>query len=204
MRPSMGSVGDAYDNAMCESFFATLECELLDRRRFRTPRRGSRCSSSSRASTTRDAVIHQSGISLRSSMSVVTRSIPMHTSMPPCSRRSRTSPPGGPEVGPSLTAAARDGRTGVRAGMKEWLRWGPNKRMTPNRRAKCRQTRYPDPKPSTVHENGASPFYSWGVHSPPPLALGQHCVRPYICRGVLRKARAPWSQNLPSSRGLYG
>ena len=33
MRPSMGSVGDAYDNAMCESFFATLECELLDRRR---------------------------------------------------------------------------------------------------------------------------------------------------------------------------
>ena len=33
---SMGSVGDAYDNAMCESFFATLECELLDRRRFPT------------------------------------------------------------------------------------------------------------------------------------------------------------------------
>ena len=29
MRPSMGTVGDAYDNAMCESFFATLECELL-------------------------------------------------------------------------------------------------------------------------------------------------------------------------------
>ncbi|HDO52122.1 MAG TPA: IS3 family transposase, partial [Rhizobiales bacterium] len=26
VRPSMGSVGDAYDNAMCESFFATLEC----------------------------------------------------------------------------------------------------------------------------------------------------------------------------------
>ncbi|QDE68578.1 transposase [Myxococcus xanthus] len=34
VRPSMGSVGDAYDNAMCESFFATLECELLARRRF--------------------------------------------------------------------------------------------------------------------------------------------------------------------------
>jgi hypothetical protein len=32
----MGSVGDAYDNALCESFFATLECELLDRRRFPT------------------------------------------------------------------------------------------------------------------------------------------------------------------------
>jgi len=37
VRPSMGSVGDAYDNALCESFFATLECELLDRERFRTP-----------------------------------------------------------------------------------------------------------------------------------------------------------------------
>jgi putative transposase len=34
VRPSIGSVGDAYDNAMCESFFATLECELLERRRF--------------------------------------------------------------------------------------------------------------------------------------------------------------------------
>jgi putative transposase len=34
VRPSMGSVGDAYDKAMCESFFSTLECELLARRRF--------------------------------------------------------------------------------------------------------------------------------------------------------------------------
>lgn len=34
--PSMGSVGDAYDNALIESFFATLECELIDRRRWRT------------------------------------------------------------------------------------------------------------------------------------------------------------------------
>jgi len=37
VRPSMGSVGDAYDNALCESFFATLECEWLDRQRFATP-----------------------------------------------------------------------------------------------------------------------------------------------------------------------
>jgi putative transposase len=36
VRPSMGSVGDCFDNAMCESFFATLECELLDRHRFKT------------------------------------------------------------------------------------------------------------------------------------------------------------------------
>lgn len=34
--PSMGSVGDCYDNAMCESFFATLECELIDRAVFAT------------------------------------------------------------------------------------------------------------------------------------------------------------------------
>ena len=32
---SMGSVGDCYDNAMAESFFASLECELLDRTTFR-------------------------------------------------------------------------------------------------------------------------------------------------------------------------
>ena len=36
VRPSTGSVGDCFDNAMCESFFATLECELIDRRTFRT------------------------------------------------------------------------------------------------------------------------------------------------------------------------
>ena len=37
VRPSMGSVGDCFDNAMCESFFATLECELLDRAPLPTP-----------------------------------------------------------------------------------------------------------------------------------------------------------------------
>jgi len=36
VRPSMGSIGDCYDNALCESFFATLECELLDRHKFAT------------------------------------------------------------------------------------------------------------------------------------------------------------------------
>ncbi|MEL6547301.1 MAG: IS3 family transposase [Myxococcota bacterium] len=38
--PSMGSVGDAYDNAMSESFFATLECELLMRNHFETRTQG--------------------------------------------------------------------------------------------------------------------------------------------------------------------
>ena len=36
VRPSMGSVADCFDNTMCESFFATLECELIERRSFRT------------------------------------------------------------------------------------------------------------------------------------------------------------------------
>ena len=36
VRPSMGTVGDAYDNAMAESFFATLERELIDRRNWNT------------------------------------------------------------------------------------------------------------------------------------------------------------------------
>jgi transposase InsO family protein len=46
--PSMGSVGDAYDNAMVESFFAPLERELLNRRNFRTQaeaKMAMRCSS---------------------------------------------------------------------------------------------------------------------------------------------------------------
>ena len=34
VRPSMGSC--CYDNAMCESFFATLECELIEREDFAT------------------------------------------------------------------------------------------------------------------------------------------------------------------------
>lgn len=33
---SMGSVGDCYDNAMAESFFATLECEVIQQSRFRS------------------------------------------------------------------------------------------------------------------------------------------------------------------------
>ena len=36
VRPSMGSVGDCFDNAMAESFFASLECELFDRTHFLT------------------------------------------------------------------------------------------------------------------------------------------------------------------------
>jgi putative transposase len=36
VRLSMGSVGDCFDNALCESFFATLKCERVHRRHYRT------------------------------------------------------------------------------------------------------------------------------------------------------------------------
>jgi isocitrate dehydrogenase kinase/phosphatase len=38
VRPLTGSVGDAYDNAMAESFLASVECELIERRSFQTDR----------------------------------------------------------------------------------------------------------------------------------------------------------------------
>ena len=41
VRPSMGTVGDAYDNAMAESFFSTLEAELLGRQSLRSNSRTS-------------------------------------------------------------------------------------------------------------------------------------------------------------------
>jgi putative transposase len=36
VQPSRGAVGNAYDNAMCESFFATLDRELLERKPLRS------------------------------------------------------------------------------------------------------------------------------------------------------------------------
>ena len=36
VRPSTGTVGDAYDNAMAESFFASLEGELIERNTFQS------------------------------------------------------------------------------------------------------------------------------------------------------------------------
>jgi len=34
--PSMGSIGDCYDNAVIESFWSRMQVELLDRKRWRT------------------------------------------------------------------------------------------------------------------------------------------------------------------------
>jgi hypothetical protein len=36
VRPSMGSVGNYYKNTMCESFFSTPECELIERESYAT------------------------------------------------------------------------------------------------------------------------------------------------------------------------
>ena len=36
LMPSFGSVGDAFDNAMMESFWSTMQIELLDRKRWKT------------------------------------------------------------------------------------------------------------------------------------------------------------------------
>ena len=63
----MGSFGDAYDNALCESFFATLEYELLDRRRFPSQAEAhGESSSTSRAGTIRTAATPHSATTPRS------------------------------------------------------------------------------------------------------------------------------------------
>ena len=115
VRPSMGSVGDAYDNAMCESFFATLECELLDRCRFKT-----------QAEARRAVVEFIEGFytprrrhSSIGYLSPVNYERQHHaTAVIPDARQPaimlaavKDKPFGRPHEGPSLTAAARDGRT---------------------------------------------------------------------------------------------
>ena len=57
VRPSVGSVGDCFDNALCESFFATLECELIDRESFPIIARPNWRSSS----ILKDGIIHIAG-----------------------------------------------------------------------------------------------------------------------------------------------
>jgi transposase InsO family protein len=125
VRPSMGSVGDAYDNAMCESLFATLECELLDRSRFRSQ------------AEARIAVFEfiegfynrrrrHSAIGYLSPVDYEQRiaaNPDLHQSAVVLAAV-KDKPSGRPQAGPSLTAAARDGRVATQAGTEEWLRRG--------------------------------------------------------------------------------
>lgn len=109
---------------------ATLECERLDRRRFKIRVEAQiavfEFVEGLYYSRRRHSLI---GISPRSTTSIGMRPIPAQASLPPCSPPSTTSPPGGPQTGLSLAATARDGRRIVPAGIRQWLRQGPNKRM---------------------------------------------------------------------------
>jgi hypothetical protein len=105
---------------MCESFFATLECELLDRQRFKTQ------------TEARSAVFtfiegfynprrRHSSIGYLSPIDYERRHL--STAIDPDARQPavvltavKDKPSGRPQQGPSLTAAVRDGRTIVRAG----------------------------------------------------------------------------------------
>ena len=142
VRPSMGSVGDAYDNAMAESFFATLECELWtaagSRRR---PKRAWRSSPSSKGFTIHGAGTRRLDICRRWRSSAGTRSWrrrvhhprPANPIMPPCSPLSSTSPRGR-AIRACLTGTVRDGRACAWAGMKERAPLGPNQGTASTRR----------------------------------------------------------------------
>ena len=89
---------------------------------------------------------------------------------------------------PSLTAAARDGRTFVRPGTEEWLRPRPNQRIV-SRRTTCRQIRYSDPKPSPLHETGASPDQG-SVGNGGPFLLGNTLARHSACPSTVELPQA--------------
>ena len=82
IRCSMGSVGDCYDKAMAESFFATLECELLAQHPFRThlEARTTLFEDPSKCSTTASAAIRRSTTSRRRRMRG--GGLPKHRSSP--------------------------------------------------------------------------------------------------------------------------
>jgi putative transposase len=115
VRPSMGSVGDAYDNAMCESFFATLECELLDRCRFKTQAEARRAvfefiEGFYNPRRRHSSIAYLSPIDYERQHHAVAVS--------PDARQPaivlaavKDKPFGRPQEGPSLTAAVREGRT---------------------------------------------------------------------------------------------
>jgi hypothetical protein len=141
VRPSMGSVGDAYDNAMCESFFATLECELLDRCRFKTQAEARRAVFEFIEGFYNPRRRHSS----IGYLSPINYERQHHAAaVIPDARQPaivlpavKDKPFGRPREGPSLTVAARDPHT-VQVRTEEWLCQEPNQRMSRNGRATCR------------------------------------------------------------------
>jgi len=132
VRPSMGSVGDCYDNAMAESFFATLECELLDRSRFKTHTQA------------RNAIFdfiegfynpqrRHSSLGYVSPVAFERKHAACATSPdapePAVVLGALKAKPCGRVKHAALTAPPRDGVLNVRAGTEGWAPQGPNKRM---------------------------------------------------------------------------
>ena len=114
----MGSVGDAYDNAMCESFFATLECELLARCRFKT-QADARNATFAFIEGFYNKRRRHSSIGYLSPIDYECRyqglKVAPDADQPAVVLTTvKDTPSGRPQNGPSLTAAARDGRIIVR------------------------------------------------------------------------------------------
>ena len=135
----MGSVGDAYDNAMCESFFATLECELLARSRFRTPAEARSAAFSFiegfyNPRRRHSSIGYLSPIDYERQHQAVRVVAGAHQPAAVLAAV-KDKPFGRPQQRPSLTATARGSRVSARVGTEEWLRRGPNQRMPRNRRA---------------------------------------------------------------------
>src|SRR3954471_17509233 len=122
VRPSMGSVGEAYDNAMCESFFATLECELLARCRFKT-QADARNATFAFIEGFYNKRRRHSSIGYLSPIDYECRyqglKVAPDADQPAVVLTTvKDTPSGRPQNGPSLTAAARDGRTICGSGRK--------------------------------------------------------------------------------------
>jgi putative transposase len=162
VRPSMGSVGDAYDNAMAESFFATLECELLDRRRFKTQ-------AEARIATfefiegfynprrRHSSLGYQSPVEFECQFAetILAPGAHQHAAvLAPVKQR-----PGDVVVSRTAGAPAVLDRRSTRqpgqcAGRNEKA---AEPKMASKRRTECPQPRYPLPKTSPLHKTGASP-----------------------------------------------
>ena len=143
VRPSMGSVGDAYDNAMA---------------RASSPRSNASCSTGAAFKTQAEARIavfefiegfynprrRHSSLGYLSPIDyerhqTQQESIPAHTTLPPCSGRSRCGLEMSERVStpvrrPTLTAPARAGVTDAQAGTEERAPQGPNRETVPKRR----------------------------------------------------------------------
>ena len=132
VRSSMGSVGDAYDNAMCQKFFATVECELLKRHRFKSQAEARLAvfafiEGFYNRRRRHSALGYLSPIDYERRQRAAGRSRPA----PACgsTRGRQGQAPGRRKKRPPLTTAPRAGCARLRAGTEEGLRRGPNKRM---------------------------------------------------------------------------